>query len=265
MRFVHSAPGGTLRAARRIEVTSASDVERRYWAPGGARAYAVPQQEQRTADPARRPGDRTARGPKLTARETAAVLGLSQQELADLAASGLLRPTGPDRPEARRFPAAQVEAVLNGTAEPLRLVPLDGGAAAAPASLPRSSGDARGGQPRGAGRPTGPSRRRRAAPRAVGTPPETDPAIRAQGRYLRALAKAITGAVGEDAGCEMRRQEAQPFLPYLRVRETPVWAVSTSTGWRFLWNRYRSHPVTDPAGAAEAIVADLGLRGNPDS
>ncbi len=144
-----------MRAARRIDVTSAGDVERRYWAPGGARAYAVPGQEQRTADSARRPGERTARGPKLTARETAAVLGLSQQELADLAASGLLRPTGPDRPEARRFPAAQVEAVLNGTAEPLRLVPVDGGAAAGPATSrgPRSSGDGQDGQPRGAGRP----------------------------------------------------------------------------------------------------------------
>lgn len=255
-----------MRAARRIDVTSAGDVERRYWAPGGAPAYAVPGQEQRIADSARRPGERTARGPKLTAREAAAVLGLSQQELADLAASGLLRPTGPDRPEARRFPAAQVEAVLNGTAEPLRLVPVDGGAAAGPATSrgPRSSGDGQDGQPRGTGRPAGPSRRRRSAPRAVAAPPETDPAIRVQGRYLRALAKAITGAVGEDAGCELRRQEAQPFLPYLRVRETPVWAVSTSTGWRFLWNRYRSHPVTDPAGAAEAIVADLGLRGRPE-
>lgn len=253
-----------MRAARRIEVTSAGDVERRYWAPGGARAYAVPRPEQRTADPARRAGDRTARGPKLTARETAAVLGLSQQELADLAASGVLRPTGPDRPEARRFPAAEVEAVLNGTAEPLRLVPLDGGAGAAPATSrgPRSSGDGQRDQPDGAGRPAGPGRRRRAAPQAVAAPPETDPAIRAQARYLRALAKAITGTVGEDAVCEMRRQEAHPFLPYLRVRETPVWAVSTSTGWRFLWNRYRSHPVTDPAGAAEAIVTDLGLRGN---
>jgi hypothetical protein len=36
-----------------------------------------------------------------------------------------------------------------------------------------------------------------------------------------------------------------------------VWAVSTSTGWRFLWHRYRSHSVTDPSGAAEAIWADL--------
>ncbi|HEY4465961.1 MAG TPA: helix-turn-helix domain-containing protein [Streptosporangiaceae bacterium] len=255
-----------MRAARRIEATSAGDVERRYWAPGGARAYAVPRPERRTAEPARRAGERTARSPKLTAREAAAVLGLSQQELADLAASGVLRPTGPDRPEARRFPAAQVEAVLNGTAEPLHLVPVDGGAAPGPATSrgPRPSGDDRGGQPDGAGRPPGPPRRRRAAPRALAAPPETDPAIRAQARYLRALAKAITAAVGDGADCEMRRQEAHPFLPYLRVRETPVWAVSTSSGWRFLWNRYRSHPVTDAAGAAEAIVTDLGLRGRPD-
>ena len=252
-----------MRAARRIEVTSASDVERRYWAPGGARAYGVPRPERRTADPARRAGERTARGPKLTAREAAAVLGLSQQELADLAASGVLRPTGPDRPEARRFPAAQVEAVLNGTAEPLHLVPVDGGGGPATSHRPRSSGDDGGGQPDGAERPPGSARRRRAAPRALAAPPETDPAIRAQARYLRALAKAITAAVGDGADCEMRRQEAHPFLPYLRVRETPVWAVSTSSGWRFLWNRYRSHPVTDPAGAAEAIVADLGLRERP--
>jgi hypothetical protein len=254
-----------LRAARRIEVTSAGDVERRYWAPGGARAYAVPRPERHTADPARRAGERTARGPKLTAREAAAVLGLSQQELADLAASGVLRPTGPDRPAARRFPAAQVEAVLNGTAEPLHLVPVNGGAGPATNRGTRSSGNDRGGQPDSAGRPPGPARRRRVAPRALAAPPETDPAIRAQARYLRVLAKAITAAVGDGAGCEMRRQEAHPFLPYLRVRETPVWAVSTSSGWRFLWNRYRSHPVTDPAGAAEAILADLGLRERPGS
>src|SRR4030088_166370 len=87
-----------------------------------------------------------------------------------------------------------------------------------------------------------------AAPRAASAPPETDPAIRAQVRHLRALARAITGTVGAGAACELRRQDTQPFLPYLQVQETPVWAVSTSAGWRFLWNRYRSHPVTDPAG-----------------
>jgi hypothetical protein len=62
----------------------------------------------------------------------------------------------------------------------------------------------------------------------------------------------------------MRRQEEHPFLPYLQVQNTPVWAVSTSTGWRFLWNRYRSHPVTDPAGAAEAIVTELGVPRRPE-
>jgi hypothetical protein len=241
-----------------MEATSAGDVER-YWAPGGAPAYAIPRQQRRTADPVQPAGDRpSAKGPKLTARETAAVLGLSQQELADLAASGVLQPTGPDRPEARRYPADQVEAVLNGTAGPLQLVPLPGGAATSRG--PGSSGNGPAGQPRGAGHSAQPPRRRRSAPRPAGAPAE-DPTIRAQARYLRALAKAITSTVGDETACEMRRQDTHPFLPYLRVQDTPVWAVSTSTGWRFLWNRYRSHPVTDPAGAAGAIVAELGLRG----
>jgi hypothetical protein len=37
-----------------------------------------------------------------------------------------------------------------------------------------------------------------------------------------------------------------------------VWIVPTSAGWRFLWLRYRSYPVTDPAGAARELLADLG-------
>jgi hypothetical protein len=88
--------------------------------------------------------------------------------------------------------------------------------------------------------------------------PRVDPTRRQQGQYLRRLGRVIIATYGAGAECELRWQEKVPFLPYLVVRGVPVWAVSTSTGWRFLWNRYRSHPVTDPSGAASALMADLG-------
>jgi hypothetical protein len=75
------------------------------------------------------------------------------------------------------------------------------------------------------------------------------------------LSRAITDAAGAMAGCELelRWRQKYPFLPYLRIGDASIWVISTSTGWRFLWNRYRSHPAEDPAGAAEAIMGDLGL------
>jgi hypothetical protein len=87
--------------------------------------------------------------------------------------------------------------------------------------------------------------------------PEPDPERRQQAQYLRRLARIIAASAGAEAAGELRWQEQRPFLPYLLVRGVPVWVVSTSTGRRFLWNRYRSHPVTDAAGAAEAILADV--------
>jgi len=84
-----------------------------------------------------------------------------------------------------------------------------------------------------------------------------DPTRRQQAQYLRRLGRILVRAHGAQAKCALHWQERRPYLPYLEVRGISVWAVSTSTGWRFLWHRYRSHSVTDPPGAAEAIWADL--------
>jgi hypothetical protein len=88
--------------------------------------------------------------------------------------------------------------------------------------------------------------------------PKVDPTRRQQGHYLRRLGQVIVATYGAEAECTLRWQEKLPLLPYLLVCGVPVWAVSTSTGWRFLWNRYRSHPVTDLSGAARALMTDLG-------
>jgi hypothetical protein len=282
---------------RRIQMTPAGEVQRPYWA-GSAQAHAIPHRDQGSGDdrgyrgdtpaltgvpsgsgrerPARH-GVPAARSPRLTAREAAAVLGVSQQELTDLAARGILQPTGPDGPDARRFPAAQVEAVLNspdvtqvlnGSAEPGTVVPIGGRTAAvgllAPGRRRSQLPDGRSPFPRPGQRPA-PPRRGQRAPGAGNGSAESDASTESQARQLHALARAITDAAGAKAGCELRWRQKHPFLPYLRVGEAPIWAVSTSTGWRFLWNRYRSHPAADPAGAAEAIMGDLGLEksGNP--
>ena len=86
---------------------------------------------------------------------------------------------------------------------------------------------------------------------APGTP-SAGPARRQQAQYLRRLGWVIAAAHGAEAACELRWQEERPYLPYLLVHGVPVWAVLTSTGWRFLWNRYRSHSVTDLSGAVDA-------------
>jgi hypothetical protein len=87
--------------------------------------------------------------------------------------------------------------------------------------------------------------------------PWLDPERRRQAQYLRRLARIIAASAGTEVSCELLWQEQRPFLPYLLVRGVPVWVVATSTGRRFLWNRYRSHSVTDAAGAAEAVLADV--------
>ena len=89
--------------------------------------------------------------------------------------------------------------------------------------------------------------------------PKVDPTRRQQGQYLRRLGRVIAATYGAEAECTLRWQEKLPLLPYLLVRGVPVWAVPASAGWRFLWNRYHSHPVTDPSGAASAPMADPGL------
>jgi hypothetical protein len=99
--------------------------------------------------------------------------------------------------------------------------------------------------------------------RGVPGPPRVDPTRRQQGQYLRRLGRVIVATYGTEADCELRWQAKLPYLPYLLVRGVPVSAVSTSAGWRFLWNRYRSHSVTDPSGAASALMADLSLPPRP--
>ncbi len=93
--------------------------------------------------------------------------------------------------------------------------------------------------------------------------PWLDPERRQQAQYLRRLGRIIVASAGTEASCELLWQEQRPFLPYLLVHAVPVWVVPTSTGRRFLWNRYRSHSVTDSAGAAEAILADVRPPGPP--
>ena len=96
-------------------------------------------------------------------------------------------------------------------------------------------------------------------PPGSGRPPAPwlDPERRRQAQYLRRLARIVTASAGTEVSCELRWQEQRPFLPYLLVGEVPVWVVATSSGRRFLWNRYRSHTVTDAAGAATAVLADV--------
>ena len=92
--------------------------------------------------------------------------------------------------------------------------------------------------------------------------PPVDAERRRQAQYLRRLGRIIIatagGAGGQGVTCELRWQERRPFLPYLLVNEVTVWVVPTSAGPRFLWNPYRSHPVADAAGAAQAVLADAG-------
>jgi hypothetical protein len=103
-------------------------------------------------------------------------------------------------------------------------------------------------------------RPRRGGPQA----PKVDPTRRQQGQYLRRLGRVIIATYGAGAECELRWQEKVPFLPYLLVRGVPVWAVSTSAGWRFLWNRYRSHPVTDPSGQTVSGEGSAAESNPPD-
>jgi hypothetical protein len=85
-----------------------------------------------------------------------------------------------------------------------------------------------------------------------------DPEQRRQAQYLRRLGRILTASADGGLTCDLRWQERRPFLPYLLVKDVPVWVVSTSAGWRFLWNRYRSHTVNDAAGAAQEILGDVG-------
>ena len=87
--------------------------------------------------------------------------------------------------------------------------------------------------------------------------PWLDPERRQQAQYLRRLGRIIAASAGPGLSYELRWQEQRPFLPYLMVGRVPVWVVETSTGRRFLWNRYRSRAVTDAAGAAQALLADV--------
>lgn len=105
--------------------------------------------------------------------------------------------------------------------------------------------------PFGAGGTLPPGRDRTSAP-------PLDAERRRQAQYLRRLGRVLAATAGEGLTVELHWQERRPFLPYLRVKDVPVWVVPTSSGWRFLWLRYRSYPATDAAGAARELLADLG-------
>jgi hypothetical protein len=94
--------------------------------------------------------------------------------------------------------------------------------------------------------------------------PWLDPERRQQAQYLRRLGRIIAASAAAEVPCELRWQEQRPSLPYLMVGGVPVWVVSTSTGQRFLWHRYRSHSVSDAAGAAQAVLADVQPSGGRD-
>ncbi|HEY2577190.1 MAG TPA: helix-turn-helix transcriptional regulator [Streptosporangiaceae bacterium] len=78
---------------------------------------AVPEQQPaitETAGP--EPGmvaARAAPGLMLTTAQTLTLLSITPHELASLIATGLLRPCGSDGPGARRYPASQIEELLN--------------------------------------------------------------------------------------------------------------------------------------------------------
>src|SRR5579875_920510 len=177
----------------------------------------------------------TSRAPRLSAAEAAAVLGVSQQELATLIERGVLRPVGPDTPGARRFPAAQVEAVLNGLARDAVVVPIrardgqDGGARGGRGPLSWRGGEGTRPASRGGARAAS------AAPPGGGTQ-DRDAETEQQARYLSALREAMHAIAGEPAGELLWRQE-----------------------WRFLWHRYQSHAASDPGRAAEVIARELGI------
>lgn len=75
--------------------------------------------------------------------------------------------------------------------------------------------------------------------------------------YLRALGDLLTG---HGLCCQLRQHDGHPHLLARSSAgaQTAVWLVRASTGWRFLWRRYRSCPVVDLPGAAAAILGDVG-------
>jgi hypothetical protein len=78
---------------------------------------------------------------------------------------------------------------------------------------------------------------------------------------LRGLGQALATITGHGLECQLRRDGQHPHLLIQMPASpaVPVWLVATSTGWRFLWHRYRSHTAADLSGAAAAIAASLSL------
>jgi hypothetical protein len=75
--------------------------------------------------------------------------------------------------------------------------------------------------------------------------------------YLQALGDLLAG---HGLCCQVCQHDDHPHLLARSPggAQTTVWLVRASTGWRFLWRRYRSHPAFDLPGAATTIMADVG-------
>jgi len=174
--------------------------------------------------------------PKLTADQVADILGIARRDLARLVADGILQPSGAGARGGRRFPASQVEAVLNGSAP-------------AAATAPRRPADRPG---RRAGHRDGQS--------GGGDP---------RAGYLHALRGALAACAGPELVCVLGSEtlgweEQHPCLRAGWPGAVPVtvWLVKLPGEWRFFWNRH-SRAVSNPADAAKAIISDLRQRVHP--
>jgi hypothetical protein len=204
-------------------------------------------------------------GQMLTAAEAIGVLGVTSRDLADLVATGLLRPHGPN---ARRYPVPQIEALLNnpgGTpgarqGDDLSRSPAGHSGPARPA--PASAGPSAAGSQPVTTRPAQPlSSVPSAQPEGASTSPGHRPGTCDDLRpgFLCALGQALTARTDPGLGCQLRQDGQHPRLLIHTASgaQLTVWLVWTSAGWRFLWHQWRSHTAADLPGAATAIAADL--------
>lgn len=159
--------------------------------------------------------------PMLPAADAAAVLGISVRRLGELARQGILQPEGPDFPGARRYPVAQIEAVLNG-----------------------------GGPP-----PSRPGSRR--FYRCIHCPcggHHSDHHL----RQLRALHETLTSHPTATVNCAIDYRHGHPCLLACGAggAGVTVEALAGPPRWRYAWEG-GSHPAADLPGAAGAVITTL--------